>query len=472
MNVGFIGLGLMGGSMASNLQAAGHSLCVHDLRRESAAPHLATGAVWKDTPARGGRSRRCRLHLAARPARGHRGGHRSRTACSRACGAARALRPLDQLARGGAAAARLFAARGVARPRRAGQRRTRRARSRGGSRSGWAATAPSTTGIGRCSRRWAISPTTWARSGAGAVAKLVHNCASFTIRAALAEVFCMGVKAGVEPDLLWQAVRQGDSGRARTFDVLADKFLPGTFDPPSFALKLGHKDVSLATELGREVGVPMRLANLALSRDDGSPRSRLGRPRLQRLHAARGGARGGQDRRAAVSACGRSSSATGRDGLAPAADRDGCGSRRSRPRGARRCTSRRARGAPHANRPPALRRHGRARGRARGGGGAARDGAGGGSGAGSAASTRTTSWSSLTTPSRSPTPSAPRPPASWRGAATDGSASSAAPSTRSASRRCWGSPSRSSRPVTTPARRSGSLSGPTARPRRRGSWCG
>ena len=100
--------------------------------------------------------------------------------------------------------------------------------------------------------------------GAGAVAKLVHNCASFTIRAVLAEVFCLGVKAGVEPAMLWQAVRQGASGRRRTFDVLVDKFLPGTFEPPSFALRLGHKDVSLATALGRELGVPMRLANLAL----------------------------------------------------------------------------------------------------------------------------------------------------------------------------------------------------------------
>ena len=100
--------------------------------------------------------------------------------------------------------------------------------------------------------------------GAGAVAKLVHNCASFTIRTVLAEVFSMGVKAGVAPDLLWQAVRQGASGRRRTFDLLADKFLPGDFEPPSFALRLGHKDVSLATALGREHGVPMRLANLAL----------------------------------------------------------------------------------------------------------------------------------------------------------------------------------------------------------------
>jgi 3-hydroxyisobutyrate dehydrogenase len=36
------------------------------------------------------------------------------------------------------------------------------------------------------------------------------------------------------------------------------------FDPPNFRLHLAHKDVSLATALGRELNVPMRLANLAL----------------------------------------------------------------------------------------------------------------------------------------------------------------------------------------------------------------
>ena len=50
MKVGFIGLGTMGASMASNLQAAGHALAVHDVRRAAAAPHLAAGAIWKDTP--------------------------------------------------------------------------------------------------------------------------------------------------------------------------------------------------------------------------------------------------------------------------------------------------------------------------------------------------------------------------------------------------------------------------------------
>jgi 3-hydroxyisobutyrate dehydrogenase len=98
--------------------------------------------------------------------------------------------------------------------------------------------------------------------GAGSVAKLVHNCAGYAMQLALVEVFTMGVKAGVEPLALWAAIRQGALGRKRSFDRIGDQFLQGKFDPPNFALALAHKDVTLATELGREVGVPMRLANL------------------------------------------------------------------------------------------------------------------------------------------------------------------------------------------------------------------
>jgi 3-hydroxyisobutyrate dehydrogenase len=100
--------------------------------------------------------------------------------------------------------------------------------------------------------------------GSGSVAKLVHNCAGYMIQCALAEAFTMGVKAGVEPIALWKAVRQGAGGRRRTFDGLADQFLPGKFDPPAFALRLAHKDVTLATALGREHKVPMKLANITL----------------------------------------------------------------------------------------------------------------------------------------------------------------------------------------------------------------
>jgi 3-hydroxyisobutyrate dehydrogenase len=100
--------------------------------------------------------------------------------------------------------------------------------------------------------------------GAGSVAKLVHNCAGYVVQTALAEVFTLGVKAGVEPLALWQAVRRGANGRQRLYDRLADNFLQGRYDPPAFALRLAHKDVSLATALGREHQVPMRLANLTL----------------------------------------------------------------------------------------------------------------------------------------------------------------------------------------------------------------
>jgi 3-hydroxyisobutyrate dehydrogenase len=99
--------------------------------------------------------------------------------------------------------------------------------------------------------------------GAGNVAKLAHNCASMIIRAAIAEVFTLGVKAGVEPGPLWYALRQGAIGRARTFDSIKDRYLQSTFDPPSFALTLADKDFRLALELADQMDVPMKVAEAA-----------------------------------------------------------------------------------------------------------------------------------------------------------------------------------------------------------------
>jgi 3-hydroxyisobutyrate dehydrogenase len=100
--------------------------------------------------------------------------------------------------------------------------------------------------------------------GAGTVAKLAHNAASFTVQAALAEIFTLGVKGGVEPLALFQALRQGATGRKRTFDRLAEHFLPASYDPPAFTTRLAHKDMSLAMELAKEQGVPMKIGQIAL----------------------------------------------------------------------------------------------------------------------------------------------------------------------------------------------------------------
>src|SRR5262249_8693215 len=48
--VGFIGLGTMGGKMATNIRKAGYKVVVHDLHRQSASHHLQAGAEWADTP--------------------------------------------------------------------------------------------------------------------------------------------------------------------------------------------------------------------------------------------------------------------------------------------------------------------------------------------------------------------------------------------------------------------------------------
>ena len=99
--------------------------------------------------------------------------------------------------------------------------------------------------------------------GAGNIAKLAHNLASMIIRAAVAEVFTLGVKAGVEPGPLWHALRQGAIGRARTFDSIKDRYLQSTFEPPSFALNLADKDFRLALELADQMDVPMNVARAA-----------------------------------------------------------------------------------------------------------------------------------------------------------------------------------------------------------------
>ena len=100
--------------------------------------------------------------------------------------------------------------------------------------------------------------------GTGSVAKLVHNCTGYILQTALAETFTMGVKAGVEPLALWQAVRQALWAAAGP-SMPGQNYLPGQFDPADFALRLARKDVSLAVEVGKEFDVPMRLANLTLA---------------------------------------------------------------------------------------------------------------------------------------------------------------------------------------------------------------
>jgi len=48
-SIGFIGLGVMGRSMARNLMAAGYPLTVYTRTKESASEVLDRGAAWRDS---------------------------------------------------------------------------------------------------------------------------------------------------------------------------------------------------------------------------------------------------------------------------------------------------------------------------------------------------------------------------------------------------------------------------------------
>jgi len=264
MKIGFIGLGTMGRHMAANLQKAGHELIVHDVRREAAEPHVKAGARWVDSPRAVAEASEVVFTSLPEPKDVEAVALDEKTGLLPGLTAGKAF--FDLSTNSPTVVRRLhaiFKARGVhmfdapvsGGPR--GAESGRLALWIGGDEEVFKKLKPVVDAIG--DQAYYVGPI-----GAGSVAKLVHNCAGYIVQTALAEVFTMGVKAGVDPLTIWKAVRQGAGGRRRTFDGLADQFLPGTFDPPSFALRLAHKDVSLAVALGRENKVPMRLANLTL----------------------------------------------------------------------------------------------------------------------------------------------------------------------------------------------------------------
>ncbi len=100
--------------------------------------------------------------------------------------------------------------------------------------------------------------------GTGIITKLAHNLMGYMLMQSMAEVFTMAVKAEMDPLDLWQALRLGAVGKGSPLDMLTKQFLPGDFENPAFALELAHKDVTLATALGHELRVPMRIAALTM----------------------------------------------------------------------------------------------------------------------------------------------------------------------------------------------------------------
>jgi 2-hydroxymethylglutarate dehydrogenase len=247
----------MGVLMSRNIQAAGYSLVVHDADRDAVAPLIESGAEWAGTP--GAVAEACRLVITCLPTppiveevvlgkdgvkagwkRGDIYVDMSTNSPSTVRRIAEEAKPLGV---------------GVL-----------DAPVSGGTRGAEAGTLTIMVGgdLAVLERaRPVLEPMAGkifhlGDVGCGNVAKLVNNMIGLACNSICAEGFVLGVKAGIDPqllhDLLTISTANNWSLQQYPSTVFKGNFAPG------FRISLAHKDIGLALGLGDEYGVPLPVA--------------------------------------------------------------------------------------------------------------------------------------------------------------------------------------------------------------------
>ncbi|MGE3912172.1 MAG: NAD(P)-dependent oxidoreductase [Chloroflexota bacterium] len=263
MRVAFIGLGTMGGRMVANLQEHGHDLVVTDVRREVAASALEQGAVWADTPREAARDAEVILSSLPGPREVE---HVALGADGIINGAAQGAIYADVSTSSVSLARRMyeeFKAKGIQAldaPVSGGPQGAQDGSlivMVGGDQDAYERALPALRAIG--SNIQYVGG-----AGNGAVAKLCHNMIGLASGHILAEGFTLAVKAGLDPEVFLEVLKGGAYGKQMSLrSSVPEVVFKGDFDHPRFALALARKDIGLATDLGREMGVPMPLSNVA-----------------------------------------------------------------------------------------------------------------------------------------------------------------------------------------------------------------
>lgn len=254
MEIGYIGVGQMGRPMARRILEAGHALTVHDLRKDAAVPLLEKGAKWADSPAEAAAS--CRVVFSCLPTPqsveemvygpgGLKAGWRkgdiyadmstnSPTLIRRIAADAQSMgvAVLDAPVSGGTKGAEAGTLAIMV----------------GGDRESLEKIRPALRAMGQN-----IFPV--GEVGCGNIAKLANNMISIACNSITAEGFVLGVKAGIDPKVLWDIVRVS-TGANWSLEQYPRTVFQGQFEP-GFRIGLAHKDIGLALELGRDCGVPL-----------------------------------------------------------------------------------------------------------------------------------------------------------------------------------------------------------------------
>jgi 2-hydroxy-3-oxopropionate reductase len=93
--------------------------------------------------------------------------------------------------------------------------------------------------------------------GAGNITKLANQIIVALNIAAMCEALVLATKAGVEPELVWQAIRGGLAG-STVLDAKAPLVLDRNFNP-GFRVNLHIKDLANVLETSHQLGVPLPL---------------------------------------------------------------------------------------------------------------------------------------------------------------------------------------------------------------------
>ncbi|HEX9246918.1 MAG TPA: NAD(P)-dependent oxidoreductase [bacterium] len=96
--------------------------------------------------------------------------------------------------------------------------------------------------------------------GTGHTAKLVQNMIGIVSAAAIAEGFALAASAGLDCERLFQMLSASTSA-SPLLRAMVPKIFARAFDQVNFRLDMAYKDLRQATQLGREMTVPLPAAN-------------------------------------------------------------------------------------------------------------------------------------------------------------------------------------------------------------------
>jgi len=258
-NYGFVGLGELGGKLASNLAKSGFPVRVHDLDLSRAAVPIENGAVWAESPAEAAEGADGLISCLPSPAT-------SNAVMTGKNGALEAMKPgsawlemstteMAEIKR----LAALAAARNVETlecPVTGGVHKADLGEITvfvGGKAKVLAAHRPALSAM--CGPLFHLGGL-----GTASVLKVITNMLTFVDLVAAGEVLSLAAKVGLDLKQCYSAIR-ASSGNSVEFETYVPRVLEGSYDS-GFTMALTLKDIGFVTALGRDLGVPLKLSTL------------------------------------------------------------------------------------------------------------------------------------------------------------------------------------------------------------------